>query len=313
MMNAPNAHKPVLLEESIEALAIKPDGLYVDGTFGRGGHAERILAELNERGRLWLVDKDEAALARARERYGNDPRCRIYHGSFGELPVWAAEAGVCGRIDGILLDLGVSSPQLDDPERGFSFLRDGPLDMRMDRSRGLGAADWVAAADEREIVRVLRDYGEERFARRIARALVEAREAGQAPRRTSELANLIAAAVPTRERHKNPATRSFQAIRIEVNNELEDLRVLLAATPELLGPGGRLAVISFHSLEDRIVKRFMRGQSSVGHLPPGVPVVPDELKPKFRLAGKARRAGEAELQGNPRARSAVLRVAERLA
>lgn len=305
-------HRPVLLDEAVAALAIRPDGFYVDGTFGRGGHSAAIIARLNDKGRLLMIDKDERAITHANSLYAKDSRCLIRHGSFAQLPEWAAEQGVRGAIDGILLDLGVSSPQLDDPSRGFSFMRDGPLDMRMDTSRGSSAADWLAQADVGEIADVLRDYGEERFARRIAAAIVAAREAGNPPRTTGALVSLIEAAVPFKDRHKHPATRSFQAIRIFVNRELDDLQSLLAQVCDLLAAGGRLAVISFHSLEDRIVKRFMRDKSRVGYLPPEVAVVPAELRPCLRVIGKPVRATEAEVAANPRARSAVLRVAERL-
>ncbi|RFA30317.1 16S rRNA (cytosine(1402)-N(4))-methyltransferase [Alkalilimnicola ehrlichii] len=306
------AHRSVLLAESVDALAIRSDGLYVDGTFGRGGHSEAILAKLNDKGRLWMIDKDGQAVDYARQRFGTDPRCLIRQGSFVQLSELASEQGCRGKIDGILLDLGVSSPQLDDPVRGFSFLRDGPLDMRMDASRGMSAAEWLAEAAPEEIAEVLREYGEERFAKRIARAIVLARESGAAPQTTQQLVALIEAALPFKERNKHPATRSFQAIRIFINRELDELRALLDDACDLLAPGGRLAVISFHSLEDRLVKRFMRDKSSVGYLPPEVPVVPEERRPRLKLVGKPVRAGEAELAVNPRSRSAVLRVAERL-
>lgn len=305
------AHRPVLQQEAVTALAVRADGLYVDGTFGRGGHAGELLRQLGPQGRLWLIDKDPAAIAAAQARFGADPRCLIHHGSFAELRALAEQHGVLGRIDGLLLDLGVSSPQLDEAERGFSFMREGPLDMRMDSSRGMTAAQWLASAEAEEIARVLRDYGEERFARRIARAIVARRESAPLET-TAELAELIAQAAPTKERHKHPATRSFQAIRIFLNGELEDLSRILADVCDLLAPRGRLAVISFHSLEDRLVKRFLRSRSSTSHVPPELPVIPDELKPKLKLVGKAVRAGEQEVAANPRARSAVLRVAERL-
>ncbi len=311
-MNEQPTHRSVLLDEAVAALAVRPDGLYVDGTFGRGGHAEAIRARLGPQGRLWLIDQDPAAVDEARRRFGDDPRCLVWHGSFAGIRTLAEEQGCLGRIDGLLLDLGVSSPQLDEPERGFSFMRDGPLDMRMDTTRGMTAAEWLASAELGEIIAVLRDYGEERFAPRIARAIVARRETGQPLATTRELAELIAEAVPTREKGKHPATRSFQAIRIFINRELEALSRILADACDLLAPHGRLAVISFHSLEDRMVKRFMRDKSSVGYLPPGVPIVPDELKPKLALVGKAIRPSETEVAANPRARSAVLRVAERL-
>lgn len=305
-------HRAVLQREAVDALAIRADGLYVDGTFGRGGHAGLILERLGSLGRLWLIDRDPAAVAQARSRFGGDSRCLIHHGSFVELRQLAERQGMLGRIDGLLLDLGVSSPQLDEAERGFSFMRDGPLDMRMDSSQGPTAAEWLASADESEIVWVLREYGEERFARRIAAAIVARREQGEPVATTAELAELIAAASPTRDRHKHPATRSFQAIRIHLNDELGGLSRILDDSCDLLAPHGRLAVISFHSLEDRLVKRFMRSQSSTSHVPREIPVIPDELKPKLKLVGKAIKAGADEVAANPRARSAVLRVAERL-
>jgi 16S rRNA (cytosine1402-N4)-methyltransferase len=312
-MTSDDAHRSVLLDEAVEALAIRPDGLYVDGTFGRGGHSAAILQRLGEAGRLWMIDQDPRAIVTAQARFGNDPRCLIQHGSFAQLRSLAEEQGLVGRLDGVLLDLGVSSPQLDEAERGFSFLREGPLDMRMDTSKGLTAAEWLAQADADSIARVLRDYGEERFAWRIAQAIVARREAGAAVATTRELATLIEQAAPIRERHKHPATRSFQAIRIFINGELEALSQFLADACGLLAPRGRLAIISFHSLEDRMVKRSLRERSTVGHLPPEVPVVPEALKPKMKLIGKAVQPNEAEVAANPRARSAVLRVAERLA
>lgn len=307
-----SVHRSVLQQEAVAALAVRADGLYVDGTFGRGGHAALILERLGPQGRLWLIDKDPAAIAEAQRRLGADSRCLIHHGSFTELRALAERHRVVGQIDGLLLDLGVSSPQLDEAARGFSFLRDGPLDMRMDSSRGLTAAQWLASAEADEIARVLRVYGEERFAWRIAQAIVARREQGERLTTTGELAELIAAAVPTRERHKHPATRSFQAIRIFLNSELEDLSRILADACDLLAPGGRLAVISFHSLEDRMVKRFMRDHSGTSHVPPELPVIPEELRPKLKLVGRAIQPGAAEIAANPRARSAVLRVAERL-
>jgi 16S rRNA (cytosine1402-N4)-methyltransferase len=305
-------HRPVLLREAVDALAVRPDGFYVDGTFGRGGHAALIRERLGPQGWLWLIDQDPAAIAQARAAFGADSRCLVHHGSFAELRSLAERHGVLGRIDGLLLDLGVSSPQLDESARGFSFLREGPLDMRMDTSRGVTAADWLATADAGEIARVLKEYGEERFARRIAQAIVARRAQGEPVATTRQLAALIEAAAPARERHKHPATRSFQAIRIFLNGELEALSQILDGACDLLAPRGRLAVISFHSLEDRMVKRFMRAKSSTGHLPPELPVIPDALKPTLKLVGKPTQAPDQEVAANPRARSAVLRVAERL-
>jgi 16S rRNA (cytosine1402-N4)-methyltransferase len=305
-------HRPVLLDEVLDALQIKQDGLYVDGTFGRGGHAAAVLGRLRERGRLLAFDKDPEALAFAADRFRNESRLLMRRGSFGNLESVVTELGWQGKVDGILLDLGVSSPQLDDAARGFSFMADGPLDMRMDTSGGVSAADWLAAASAEEIADVLWRFGEERYSRRIARAIV-ARRAEQPIRTTRQLADLIAAAVPGREAKKHPATRSFQAIRIFINQELGDLEAVLPQAVEVLAPGGRLAVISFHSLEDRIVKRFIRDQQRGPRLPPDLPVVPREFAPRLRAVGKAIRPGADEVRGNPRARSAVLRVAERMA
>jgi len=305
-------HRAVLQQEAVAALAIRADGLYVDATFGRGGHAAAILEQLGAQGRLWLIDRDPAAIAHAQSRFGDDDRCLIRHGSFAGLRQLAEQQEAVGQIHGLLLDLGVSSPQLDEAERGFSFRHDGPLDMRMDSSQGPTATEWLASADQAEIARVLREYGEERFARRIAAAIVARREAGEPVRTTGELAALIVAASPTRERHKHPATRSFQAIRIYLNDELGELSRILDDSCDLLAPQGRLAVISFHSLEDRLVKRFMRAQSTTSHVPREIPIIPDALKPKLKLVGRAVKASAAEVAANPRARSAVLRVAERL-
>ncbi len=306
----PFLHRPVLLDEAIEALAIDPEGIYIDATFGRGGHSEAILERLGPQGRLVAIDKDPEAVAAARERFAGDGRFRIFHGSFARIGEFAEQAGVAGQVAGVLLDLGVSSPQLDDARRGFSFMREGPLDMRMDTTQGESAAEWLARAKESEIARVLKEYGEERFSRRIARAIVAARAEGGLST-TTELAELIASAVPVREKDKHPATRSFQAIRIHINGELDDLRACLEQAVPLLRSGGRLAVISFHSLEDRMVKRFMREQARGDRFPAGVPVTVDQLDPKVRLVGRDIRPTEAEIRANPRARSSVLRVAEK--
>ncbi len=305
-------HQPVLLDEALEGLAIRSTGTYLDGTFGRGGHAAAILERLGSTGRLYAMDKDPEAVQAAQERFGRDVRFHMERGSFAMLGQLARKQGIAGRVDGVLLDLGVSSPQLDDARRGFSFLNDGPLDMRMDPDSGVSAAQWLMESGEAEIARVLKEYGEERFARRIAQAIVRAR-AEQAIATTRQLAEIIAAAVPSRERHKNPATRSFQALRIQVNQELQELESALEQAVEILAEGGRLAVISFHSLEDRIVKRFLRKESRGEELPLDLPVTGGPQPGRVRLVGKAIRAGEAELAANPRARSAVLRVAERLA
>jgi len=311
------AHRPVLFDEVLCGLAITPGGVYVDGTFGRGGHAAAILEHLGPDGRLLAIDKDPQAVAVAQHRFGNDPRFRIARGSFASLGSLVRDMAreddlpQAGKVDGVLLDLGVSSPQLDDPARGFSFRRDGALDMRMDPDRGQSAAQWLAQAEEYDIRRVLRVYGEEKFAKRIARAIVTTRE--QTPiTTTAQLAALIAEAVPVHEKGKHPATRSFQAIRIFINGELDDLQAALPQAVDVLRPGGRLAVISFHSLEDRIVKRFLREQAKGDPFPPGLPVPQSALNPAVRLVGKQIRASEQEVAENPRARSAVLRIAERL-
>lgn len=300
-------HQPVLLDAALEALAIEPDGAYCDATYGRGGHAQAMLARLGERGRLLVIDKDPQAVAAAREQMGSDPRCRVWRGSFAALEQAAAEAGIVDGLNGILMDLGVSSPQLDDAARGFSFARLGPLDMRMDPDAGPSAAQWLAGASEKEIADVLWRYGEERFSRRIARAVVAARR-NRPLETTAELAELIAHAVPTREAGKDPATRSFQAIRIHLNRELDDLESGLEAAARLLVSGGRLAVISFHSLEDRIVKRFIRANSqTAGSRRRPAATGTARLR---KIAGPLRPSA-AEIERNPRARSAVLRVAER--
>jgi 16S rRNA (cytosine1402-N4)-methyltransferase len=305
-------HRPVLLDEVLDALQVKQDGLYVDGTFGRGGHAAAVLERLGARGRLLAFDKDPFAINYAADRFGNELRLITRGGSFGNLQSVATELGWQGKVDGILLDLGVSSPQLDDASRGFSFLNDGPLDMRMDPHSGLSAADWLAGADAEQIADVLWRYGEERHSRRIARAVVASRAAGPI-RSTRQLAELIATAVPGREGRKHPATRSFQAIRIFINRELQDLEAVLPQAVDVLAAGGRLAVISFHSLEDRLVKRFIRDQQRGPQLPPDLPVMPQAFAPRLRAVGKPVRASEQEVRSNPRARSAVLRVAERAA
>lgn len=312
MVNAPREHEAVMRDDAIAALTPRADGVYVDATFGRGGHAAALVDALGEGARLWLVDRDPQAVAWARQCYGDDPRCRIVQSDFAALGGALRAAELAGRISGILLDLGVSSPQLDQPERGFSFMRDGPLDMRMDNSGGETAGEWLERVDGATLVRVLREYGEERYARRIAAAIVAARDAAALPPTTTGLARLIAEAVPRPEPGRHPATRSFQAIRIHLNDELGSLGRLLDDVCDLLAPGGRLVVISFHSLEDRRVKRFITRNSQVGDLPPGAGKVPPEKRPSLRRIGRAQRPGDTEVQHNPRARSATLRVAERL-
>jgi 16S rRNA (cytosine1402-N4)-methyltransferase len=307
-------HQPVLLEEAVAGLAIKSDGWYVDATFGRGGHTRAILAALGSAGRVLALDRDPEAVAQGRQLMLEDARLHVEHTPFSGLrTAFRAVAGEAAGADGVLFDLGVSSPQLDDAERGFGFLRDGPLDMRMDPSRGESAAAWINRAEESDIVAVLREYGEERQARRIAAAIAR-RRAERPFARTGELADLIASVLGRREPGKHPATRSFQAIRIFINNELGELQEALGQALEVLRPGGRLAVISFHSLEDRIVKRFMRDQARGVELPRNLPVMGDARTGQtLKLVGKAVRAGAPEVARNPRARSAVLRVAERLA
>ena len=313
-------HVPVLAQESIDALFDSArgdpireelrDAIFVDATFGRGGHTRLILERLSPRGRLIAFDRDMAAIEEGRSIH--DARLELIHARFGRLREELEERGVNG-VSGVLIDLGVSSPQLDDPERGFSFRGDGPLDMRMDTTSGETVAQWLDRADEGDIKEVIKSHGEERFAKQIAAAIVAARQGGPITR-TGQLADLVGAAVRTREPGQNPATRTFQALRIHVNQELEELSLVLPQAVAMLAPGGRLAVISFHSLEDRIVKRFMRDESSPGAMPERLPVRASELAPpRMRLVGKAVRAGVGELRANPRSRSATLRVAERLA
>nr|WP_047394959.1 16S rRNA (cytosine(1402)-N(4))-methyltransferase RsmH [Chitinibacter sp. ZOR0017] len=301
-------HRTVLLQEAVDALAIKPDGVYVDCTFGRGGHSRLILSRLGPTGRLIAFDKDPYAIAEAATI--SDPRFTIVHEGYVTLTESLAQLGV-SRIDGLLMDLGVSSPQLDDGARGFSFRFDAPLDMRMDTTRGITAADWLNTADEKDIAEVVKDYGEERFARQVAAAIV-ARRAVQPFATTGELAAVVATAVRTREPGQDPATRTFQAIRIYVNRELEELSLTLPQALALLAPAGRLSVIAFHSLEDRIVKRFMQDQATADQLPNRLPVMASEIAPApLKVLGKPVRPSADEVSANPRARSAILRIAER--
>lgn len=309
-----SSHISVLLAETLAGLAIKADGIYLDGTFGRGGHSREIMKQLGPTGRLYAIDRDPAAIAAAAPLLA-DARFHITHSPFAALARIAEEQAIFGKIDGILLDLGVSSPQLDDAERGFSFMRDGPLDMRMDPTSGMSAAEWLATADVEDITFVLREYGEEKFAWRIANAIV-AHRAEQPLRRTAELASLISNVVPkSAKEKKHPATRSFQAIRIYVNSELEQVNLALQGAMAALKPGGRLCVISFHSLEDRMVKQFMRRHSKAEPVPRGLPLTDAQLYKAIplQLIGKAIMPAEAELAVNPRARSAVLRIAQRQA
>jgi 16S rRNA (cytosine1402-N4)-methyltransferase len=303
-------HQPVLLEEAVSSLRIRGDGLYLDATFGRGGHSRAIMAGLTRQGRLFTLDKDPAAVAAGLEEWADDPRFSIVQGSFAEMDRMLQEWQIERNLDGILLDLGVSSPQLDDPERGFSFRKGGPLDMRMDPSKGVSAADWLAQTSEREMARVFWEFGEERHARRIARSIVKARQQ-QCLETTTQLAELIEMTIGNKEK-KHPATRCFQAVRIAVNNELGDLSIGLEASIRQLRPGGRLVAISFHSLEDRLVKRTFREAVRPGKVLRNIPEHPD-WSPTLKLVGKAIRPSEQEISANPRARSATMRVAEKLA
>lgn len=303
-------HVSVLLDGAVDALVNDPDGLYIDGTFGRGGHSRAILKRLSPRGRLMAIDRDPEALAAAQAI--DDPRFTIHRATFSELDRIAQAQQVSGQVSGVLLDVGVSSPQLDNAERGFSFLHDGPLDMRMDPESGVSAADWIASVDESEMARVFKQYGEERFARRLAHAVCERRKSVPFTR-TADLAAVLKEAHPAWEKHKHPATRAFQAIRIFLNDELGQLDAALVAGREVLKPGGHLVVISFHSLEDRRVKRFFRDESrGDSHLPANLPIREDQLNRRLALLGKAQRASDSEVIKNPRSRSAVMRAARKL-
>jgi 16S rRNA (cytosine1402-N4)-methyltransferase len=304
-------HLPVLLDEVLENLSVKPDGIYVDATFGRGGHALAILQKLGPNGRLIAFDKDPEAIAHARKRFAADQRFAIQHGSFAELKEFLTDMDCIGKVDGILFDLGVSSPQLDDPERGFSFMRDGKLDMRMNSDSGLDAASWIASIDETSLANVLYEYGEEKFSRRIARSIVEKRSVNPITT-TKQLADIVSAAIPRWEKHKHPATRSFLAIRIAINHELDDLHLALDQSLDALAIGGRLLVISFHSLEDRVVKRFIQRHEKGGEFPRGLPVRQDRFFSRLKRVGRAVKPGDSEVTVNPRSRSAVLRIAEKL-
>ena len=310
------AHTTVLLDEAVAGLNIDPSGIYVDCTFGRGGHSRHILAQLGPQGRLIAIDRDPQAIAVGTALASEDPRFQIVHGPFSGLAQYIEELGLTGKIDGVLMDLGVSSPQLDDAERGFSFLRDGPLDMRMDPTSGISAADWLAKADVDDIAWVLKTFGEERHARKIASAIVMDRVTREPYTRTKPLAEMIARVNPSKkEKNKHPATRCFQAIRIYINSELEEIDKALFGSLDVLKPEGRLSVISFHSLEDRMVKRFIRNQEKGPEIPAGLPLTEEQLNQdrKLKSVGKALKPGELEIEQNPRARSSVLRVAKRLA
>ena len=314
--NSPRAsqsvHRSVLLEESIDALSINPDGVYMDVTFGRGGHSELILERLSERGRLIALDRDPEAIQSA-QRFADDPRFCIEHVAFSAMNEVAEKHNVLGKVDGILMDLGVSSPQLDDAQRGFSFMRSGPLDMRMDTTSGISAAQWLAKADEDDICQVIKEFGEEKFGKRIANAIV-LRRSEKPILTTADLAELVDQAVPVKDKYKHPATRTFQAIRIYINSELDEVRSGLKSALTCLNSGGRLAVISFHSLEDRLVKRFMREQSRGMHVPARMPITEAQINETkaMRLIGKALKPDEQEILRNTRSRSSVLRVAEKL-
>ncbi|WP_044470610.1 16S rRNA (cytosine(1402)-N(4))-methyltransferase RsmH [Mannheimia massilioguelmaensis] len=310
-------HMTVLLHEAVNGLALKDKGIYIDGTFGRGGHSRLILSQLSENGRLIAIDRDPSAIVVAQQIA--DPRFHIEHHSFSAISEICEKLNLVGKIDGILLDLGVSSPQLDDAERGFSFMKDGPLDMRMDTSKGLSAAQWLQQVSESDLAWVLKTFGEERFAKRIAHSIVtynkNAQQNATKPlTRTLELAELIAQSVPFKDKHKHPATRSFQAIRIYINAELDELESVLKSALTVLAPQGRLSIISFHSLEDRMVKHFMRKQSKGEDVPKGLPLREDQINrhQTLKVIGKSIQPSDEEIKLNPRARSAVLRVAERI-
>lgn len=302
------AHVPVLKDEVLAALNLHDDSLVVDATYGRGGHTRAIMSRLGNGGRILVIDRDPTAVNQARKEWSDDARVEIVHAEFSELSKLLEQRHVNGRVTGMLFDFGVSSPQLDDPERGFSFSHDGPLDMRMNPDQGLSAAEWLEQISEVELTNVLRKFGEERFARRIARAIKQHGDIAS----TGELARLISQAAPATEKGKHPATRTFQAIRIAVNEELDQIKLVLPQASKALATGGRLVIISFHSLEDRLVKRFLRDQSKGDPFPPDLPVTHDMLKPELKLVGKAIRAGADEIKKNRRARSAVLRVAEKI-
>ncbi|GAA6170473.1 16S rRNA (cytosine(1402)-N(4))-methyltransferase RsmH [Colwellia sp. KU-HH00111] len=311
-MELDKTHISVLLAEAVDGLNIDPNGCYIDCTFGRGGHSSLILSKLSPQGRLLAIDRDPSAIAAA-EKFNNDPRFTIEHQGFAHLAEIAEKHQLTGKVNGILLDLGVSSPQLDEAERGFSFMKDGPLDMRMDTSRGQTAAQWLAVADVEDITWVLRTFGEEKHAWRIANAIVDVRE--ETPfTRTSELAKLIKTTAPQREIKKHPATRSFQAIRMYINSELEQIELALAASLSVLAEEGRLVVISFHSLEDRLVKQFMKKHSQGKKVPRGLPISEEELNKgkKLALVGRKLKPSKDEVEENVRSRSSVLRIAKRL-
>lgn len=310
-MQSFGTHIPVLLQEAVDALDINADGKYLDATYGRGGHSAELLARLSERGLLYALDRDPIAIAQARDRFANEPRFEIFHTDFASAGSVIEEQGLAGSLDGVLLDLGVSSPQLDDSSRGFSFNKDGPLDMRMNTDAGQTAEQWIASAGLNEMIKVFRDYGEERYSPRIARAIVAHLEL-EPITSTLQLAEIVKVAHPRWERGKHPATRVFQAIRIHINGELDSLKSILESSAQMLNVGGRLAVISFHSLEDRVVKRFMRAGFAPNDLPRHIPILPENQHP-FKVTGKPTFPGDVELSDNKRSRSSVLRVAEKCA
>lgn len=303
-------HFPVLLNEAVHGLNIQADGIYIDGTFGRGGHSQAILKALSSQGRLIVIDKDLQAIETAQMQFKNDPRVEMIQASFGELSTLCEIRQLLGKVNGVLLDLGVSSPQIDDPQRGFSFQNEGPLDMRMSQSSGITATTWIQTQTKEAMTQVFKEYGEERFAKRIANAIVKARETSPITT-TLQLSQIVTDANPAWERHKHPATRVFQAIRIAINQELDDLKQGLEASVDILANQGRLVVISFHSLEDRIVKQFMRKKAKGKVYPKGVPIMQNDNKAEFKKLPKAIKPSSAELALNSRSRSAILRVAER--
>lgn len=305
------SHDSVLLDEAVSALVHKKDGIYIDGTFGRGGHSKKILEKLSTGGRLFAIDKDLEAVGYAQEIEQQDSRFSIWHGSFTDAASFLKEKGLSGKIDGLLMDLGLSSPQLDDAQRGFSFMREGPLDMRMNTAKGLSAKEWLANESEENLAAVIKEYGEERFAKRIANAIVNSR-AKTGIETTTQLAEIVSQAIPRWEKHKHPATRTFQAIRIFINRELDDLSDALESALDILAPRGRLVVISFHSLEDRIVKNYIKKLAKGDDIPSYIPVQKDQLNKRMIIIGKAIKPSEQEIEGNPRARSAIMRIAEKI-
>ena len=309
--NSEQTHVTVLLDEAVAALDVRPDGTYIDCTFGRGGHSKKILSQLGPNGRLFAIDRDLAAISTGEAI--EDVRFQIAHLHFSEINQLAAKYQL-SRVDGILMDLGISSPQVDEGDRGFSFRFDGPLDMRMDQTRGETVAELLATISEKKLGEVIKNYGEERFAKQVARAIIKERNDGGAISTTGQLAKIVADAIPKIEPGKNPATRTFQALRIYANQELEELSIILPKCLDLLAEGGRLVVISFHSLEDRVVKRFIKSEADRDHLPSNFPVKAKDLpQPRLESVGKAIKPSEQEVKSNPRARSAVMRVAVRMA